>query len=457
MRYILKTKDIPLIEFDLNGNSYEGYSTKIKEIKNNKMLPIGLEHTDDGLLKWIQRRNIPKNREFVNEILASLNLTKNDLIGIVDIGKSLSLNDTFWIVREDFNGLFKDYNLYKNDFNKAVGLVAYTGHNYSGSIGTLPELTTGGSLRKAWRNTPDGIFLYKGERKGFSNAGKEPFYEFFASQIASCMGIKHVDYDLKKWEGELSSTCKLFTNINEGYLPIFYLAKNSLKDIADIYKNNSEDAYQQFCSMMVFDSIIYNLDRHLGNFGVMFDTNTNKITDISPIFDNGISLLCEAPKDKLTDFNSAKKYCKALSPAIGNSFDENIALFKNPIQQKQLSKLIGFKFKQHEKYKFPEDRLKLIEEILQDRVKEALNIKHKEITLEEKQKEYNFTELPDEIKEKALEELSQLLKYENINDYEAKEITDNYLFTFSNGSISLIEKEPLESYLRFINNREYER
>lgn len=108
--------------------------------------------------------------------------------------------------------------------------------------------------------------------------------------------------------------------------------------------------------MMVFDAVIYNLDRHLGNFGVMFNTNKNKITNISPIFDNGISLLCEANKDNLKDFNSAKEYCKTLSPAIGNSFDENIALFKNSLQQKQLSKLIGFKFKQHEKYLFPEDR-----------------------------------------------------------------------------------------------------
>lgn len=56
-----------------------------------------------------------------------------------------------------------------------------------------------------------------------------------------------------------------------------------------------------------------------------------------------------------------------------------------------------------------------------------------------------------------MKELSQLLKDEKLYDYEAEEIIENYLFMFSNESISLIEKEPLENYLKFIDNRGYER
>lgn len=33
MKYILKTKDIPLIHFDLNGNTYESFSLKINNIE----------------------------------------------------------------------------------------------------------------------------------------------------------------------------------------------------------------------------------------------------------------------------------------------------------------------------------------------------------------------------------------------------------------------------------------
>ncbi len=448
MKYVLKTKDIPLIHFDLDGDIYEGFNLKIDKVENKKLLPLGLNLTDDNLLNWLRQRNIPKNREFVNEILQSLNLQKDELIGLIEVGKSLSLNDTFWVVREEFEGSFKDYNLYENDFNKSVGLIAYTGHGYSDSIGTLPELTTGGSLRKAWRNTDRGIYLYKGERKGFVNVGKEPFYEFFACQVADTMEIKHISYDLENWAGELASTCKLFTDINTGYLPIYSLVNKNkgLKDIVDTFKCISEDAYQQFCSMMVFDAIIYNLDRHLANFGVLFDTNSNQILDIAPVFDNGISLLGEANPKRLESYDSAKEYCKTLIPAIGKSFDDNIALFKGPIQQRQLMKLINFKFVQHEKYQFPNDRLKLIESILQDRVKEALAIKHKEYTFAYRDKEYTFYKLPKSFQAKALIEIEQILRDTNKN-YSVNDVIDNYLFKYSDEDISIIEKEPLDEFL----------
>ena len=458
MKYVLKNKDTPLIHFDLDGNIYEGFNLKINKVENKELLPLGLNITDDKLLNWLRQRNIPKNREFVNEILQSLNLGKDDLIGFIEIGKSLSLNDTFWVVREDFEGKFKDFNLYENDFNKSVALVAYTGHGFSDSIGTLPELTTGGSLRKAWRNIDKGIYLYKGERKGFANVGKEPFYEFFASQVAEAMGIKHVDYDLKVWEGELASTCKLFTDINTGYLPIYNLVdKNKgLKDIVDTYKNISEDAYQQFCSMMVFDAIIYNLDRHLANFGVLFDTNTNEIKDIAPVFDNGVSLLGKANNSKLESFDIAREYCKTSVPAIGVSFDDNIALFKGPIQQKQLLELIDFKFIQHGMHEFPKDRLELIEHILQDRVKEALNIKHKEYVFIDKHKEYEFCDLPKSAQEKALKEIEQILEEVEVS-YPIEEVIDNYVFKYFDENISVIEKEPLDDYLYYKENRGRER
>lgn len=39
----------------------------------------------------------------------------------------LSLNDSYWVVDESFDGKFADYNLYNNRFSEALSLVAYTG------------------------------------------------------------------------------------------------------------------------------------------------------------------------------------------------------------------------------------------------------------------------------------------------------------------------------------------
>ena len=49
-------------------------------------------------------------------------------------------------------------------------------------------------------------------------------------------------------------------------------------------------AADKFRSLAVFDSIIANTDRHVGNFGVLRDNATGEILDIAPIFDNNVSL-----------------------------------------------------------------------------------------------------------------------------------------------------------------------
>ena len=43
--------------------------------------------------------------------------------------------------------------------------------------------------------------------------------------------------------------------------------------------------------MLVLDSITLNYDRHYGNFGFMYDTDTFKVTRMAPIYDNDCSLL----------------------------------------------------------------------------------------------------------------------------------------------------------------------
>ena len=127
-----------------------------------------LELTNEGVVKWLERRVIPKNRQFVDEILKTLGLSVNNTRGIIDVCMGLSLNDSYWVVPADFDGKHADYNLYENRFSEALSLVAYTGVGGSReAFSTSPELTTNGMLRKAWRFVEgDGIYLYKGGTEG---------------------------------------------------------------------------------------------------------------------------------------------------------------------------------------------------------------------------------------------------------------------------------------------------
>ena len=69
-RYELRLYDTPLLSFELSSDTAIGYSAKINSIgEQRSLLPLDLEFTGEGILKWLERRVIPKNRTFVEEIL----------------------------------------------------------------------------------------------------------------------------------------------------------------------------------------------------------------------------------------------------------------------------------------------------------------------------------------------------------------------------------------------------
>jgi len=380
--YELKLYDTTLMEFDLHEKGLEGLVVELKYINKDKekLLPIDMELTNEGILKWLQRRVIPKNRAFVSEILKTLGLSLNDTKGIIDICKGLSLNDSYWIVPKGFNGEFSQYNLYENHFSEMLSLVAYTGIGQSDkAFTTSPELTTNGMLPKAWRFIDsDGIYLYKGGTSGAANTGNEPYSEYYASQIAKTMGLNIVNYDLEKWKGILASKCKLFTDINTSFVPIGSIIKNrGLKACMDYYSELGDDFTEQLNSMLVFDSVIYNEDRHFGNFGILRNNQTGEIISPAPIFDNGLSLFNYAMDN---DFDHLNEYAKTRGPAYGNLTFESICReVTGKKQLLQLRKLIGFTFKRHPKYNLPEKRLTAIENHIQSRVIDLMRVRSLEL------------------------------------------------------------------------------
>lgn len=374
--YSIRLYDDDLIAFSLEEKGIEGLQAKVlsADMEKRSLFPLDLELTDEGIIKWLERRVIPKNRQFVDEILKTLGLSVNNTKGIIDVCLGLSLNDSFWVVPADFTGKFSDYNLYENRFSEALSLVAYTGIGGSKeAFSTSPELTTNGMLRKAWRFIEgDGIFLYKGGSSGAVNAGNEPYSEFYACQVAEAMGLPCVHYDLENWKGILASKCKLFTDIDTAYVPVGRIVdKSTLKGCLDYYKQLGSDFYEQLCSMLVFDSVIYNEDRHLGNFGVLRDNHTGKIIAPAPIFDNGLSLFNYAMPE---DIENLSEYAKTRTTPYRISYEDICKEVMGTKQRAQLRRLIGFRFTRHEHINLPEERLSAIEKHINQRVRELLTI-----------------------------------------------------------------------------------
>ncbi len=62
---------------------------------------------------------------------------------------------------------------------------------------------------------------------------------------------------------------------------------NLNKNGSGIVPKNGDFYYQNLDSILVFDALIYNDDRHFGNFGLLRDNRTGKFIGTAPLFDHG--------------------------------------------------------------------------------------------------------------------------------------------------------------------------
>ncbi len=371
MVYELKQYDKTLIEFEIASKHLEGVECRILSINKDSeyLLPYGLTVSGDGILLWLKRRVLPRNREFAVQICLHCGLSENDYLGIIKASKGLSLNDCYWVVEQGFQGKFKEYNLYENWFDRNLSEIAFngTGNWANNEFIPSPEFTTNGTLRKVWRRLNKKIYLYKG-------GSAEPYSEFYAAQIADRMCIQHVSYGLTKWKDTLCSTCELFTDINTSFVPIHKFVRNcNLLTIADFLKSLGSHFYDDFVDMIVFNALICNTDRHYGNFGLLVENKTNKPIKFAPIFDNGQSLFNCATEKDLLNLNG---YANTRFPACCNvTFGDLVKDFISERQIEKLRKMQNFKFIKHSKYNLQVDRLEKIEEYLLSRVENLLKLR----------------------------------------------------------------------------------
>jgi len=374
MNYILKHFDTSLIRFCASEDSSDPEITVlwINEAERH-LLPLDLgEPSGENISKWLKRRTIPKNRAFVRTFLAKCGLSANRPMHIISVSKGLSLNDSYWVVEESFEGLFDRYNLYDNRFSQILAFIAFTGYGSSvrSSLASSPEFTTNGMLPKCWRRVSGRIFLYKGGTAGASNAGHEPYSEFYASQVARAMGIDAVFYNLARWKGILCSTCELFTSKSTAYIPVGrIISKGGFAAVREYYHSLGPAFDRAFRDMLVFDAVVCNTDRHYGNFGLLIDSNTNKIIGPAPLFDHGNSLFNYAGKDFMQSEETLDTYVRTLQPCVYDDFIETAAACMDDRNREQLRHLLTFRFKKHSRYNLPDHELSLMEDQIRKRAK----------------------------------------------------------------------------------------
>ena len=371
-KYILKLYDMELLHFDVVRNLAhpEVEITWIDQDKTH-LLPLGMEVSDKGLSEWISHRSIPRNRAYVGALLAKCGLSMNRPMDIISVCRGLSLNDSYWVVTDSESRSFDECNLYEHRLNRVLAWTAFTGYGSSSqrSLLSSPEFTTNGMLPKCWRRDEGKLLLFKGGTSGASNTGNEPFSEMYASQLGKEMDIDCTMYRIRKWKGMLCSSCEIFTGKDVAFVPVGRIVKTGgIQAVREYLQALGPDFLKQYRDMIVFDAIIYNTDRHFGNFGFLVDSHTNKIMAPAPLFDHGNSLFNLAG-DFWESEGTIRNYAATLQPRVYDDFLEEARSCMDHEMRQRLRHLLNFEFRKSGKWNYPEKKLQLMSQMVRERIR----------------------------------------------------------------------------------------
>ena len=283
------------------------------QVQQHDRLPVG----DFEINGWLEDRKAYKHNHHLRRLM--LECGCGTAKGFIRVTHAASINDSFWVKKEGEEIDWEHVSFYRNDFDETISRLAFEGLGLYGQqmSSTSPELTTDGSFRKCWRREDGDIFLYKRGVAGAGNAGLEPYCEALASEIIHKADLSSVQYSVLKFHGGTTTKCKVFTNEDIGFVPLRKLVSRgiTLDGIVDFFDDIG--CREQFQRMLVLDAITFNVDRHLGNMGVLVDNDTQKILGIAPNFDFNLSML---PYVLWEEFGDIGRKLLDYGPAAGDDF-----------------------------------------------------------------------------------------------------------------------------------------
>lgn len=358
MEYLLLNKDTVWLEFHCSQDEYLE-TTAQEKTWHTALRPFG--YTD--LTDFLERRKAPKHRAHVAQLLREYGC--DTLEGYLDVTHALSLNDTFWVKPEASALTWAEVSLYRNPFNEVISETAFDGAAHSsGFSSTSPEFSTDGQYAKCWVREGKDIWLYKTG----GVFGTEPVSEYLAAQLAAKLCPEAVPYDLGFYHGKLISRCPLFTSEQLGLAKAAALTRE--RTVAGYLRYfesiGSGDAFRRMC---ILDALILNVDRHSGNFGILYDADTMQVQRMAPVFDNNRSLLFDLDNDQLEHTEWCLRHA---SPRLGADFIATARGLLTDAIRADLRQLREFRFADHPNVRIGTERLERLDGIVQHQLEKIL-------------------------------------------------------------------------------------
>ena len=354
--YLLMNQDRLMLRFFCERNAFD--EPEFFEIEwLTELKPIGYR----GLEGFLAGRQAPKHRRHIKELLERYGC--DDLEGFLRVTHALSLNDTFWVKEADSNLCWDGVSLYQNKFDRLVSEAAFDGVISETDLSsTSPEFGTDGYYAKCWVRDEGGIWLYK---SGSGLHVIEPVSEFLVSQLAQRVCPNAVQYDLDLYHDKLVSKCPLFTTEATGLAKAsaVFNGEQTIPRLMDFCRTLGSDG--DFRRMCVLDALTLNPDRHYGNFGFLFDSQTMAIMGMAPVFDNNRALFPELDEDALAAPDWYIDHCR---PKLGRDFIITARGLMTDEIRADLEKLKDFRFENHPRIPISESRLELLTVLVQRRI-----------------------------------------------------------------------------------------
>ncbi len=282
---ILLSRDTPLAEI-IGG--------ELRPLLSER-LPLFLQRTGD-IAAWLESRAIDGHRTNSRLLKRALRLEHKDDMTAVLAVNAATITDNYWVKPLADEALrYEDVRFKMNLFDN----LALTGdvNSFDQPPSRTPELTNTGSFEKCWRYEDGAWVMYK--------AGKpeELFSELLAFRLGRLLGFPMAEYEAA--DGFIKS--RDFTeNAKVDFEPVAGIIGDE-SDYIKIYEKLlplGENLAEQYIQMCYLDGLIYNMDRHENNFGVLRDAGTGKVLSMAPFYDHNIALIARgypsrAPGDQL--------------------------------------------------------------------------------------------------------------------------------------------------------------
>jgi hypothetical protein len=275
---LLLSKDTPIAE--ISG----GVVSAITPAR----MPLFLRRTGD-IEAWLRGRAIDSHRTNSRLLKRVLRLEHRDDITAALAVNAATITDNYWVKPPDDNSLgYDDVRFKLNAFDD----LALTGDANSFDLppSRTPELTNTGSFEKCWRLEDGAWVMYKAGRP------EELFSELLAYRVGRRLALPMARYEAA---GEFINS----RDFTDGARVDFEPAAGVVGDEPDYIKiyealrGLGGDLAKSYVAMCYFDGLIFNMDRHENNFGLLREPDTGRIISAAPLYDHNISLIARGYPD----------------------------------------------------------------------------------------------------------------------------------------------------------------